>query len=158
MEFQKCPFCCMWLFKKNVIKYLYFWLCHFPLDNLKSRSWSFECLSCICPGFEVLQKLLVSHIHLPQIYGALAALLIGKSDFQVPAGQVVLTLPNYLMWQNVFYWTVYLFVMVKWPTPLSVLWMAGWYWCDASEFDWQLQWIWGLSTMCRCSLCPFRVD
>ncbi|XP_051772048.1 WD repeat- and FYVE domain-containing protein 4 isoform X3 [Ctenopharyngodon idella] len=57
-------------------------------DNLKSRSWSFECLSCICPGFEVLQKLLVSHIHLPQIYGALAALLIGKSDFQVPAGQV----------------------------------------------------------------------
>jgi len=39
-----------------------------------------------------------------------------------------------------------------------VLWMAGWYWCDASEFDWQLQWIWALSTMWRCSLCPFRVD
>uniref|UniRef100_A0A673JM56 WD repeat- and FYVE domain-containing protein 4-like n=1 Tax=Sinocyclocheilus rhinocerous TaxID=307959 RepID=A0A673JM56_9TELE len=58
----------------------------FILDNLKSRSWSFECLSCICPGFEVLQKLLVSHIHLPQIYGAIAALLIGKSDFQVPDG------------------------------------------------------------------------
>ncbi|XP_042625050.1 WD repeat- and FYVE domain-containing protein 4-like isoform X1 [Cyprinus carpio] len=57
-------------------------------DNLKSRSLSFECLSCICPGFEVLQKLLVSHIPLPQVYGAIAALLIGKSDFQVPAGQV----------------------------------------------------------------------
>lgn len=57
-------------------------------DNLKCRSWSFECLSCICPGFEVLQKLLVNHIHLPQIYGALAALLIGKPNFQVPAGQV----------------------------------------------------------------------
>uniref|UniRef100_A0A671QJ83 Alfy-like armadillo-like repeat domain-containing protein n=1 Tax=Sinocyclocheilus anshuiensis TaxID=1608454 RepID=A0A671QJ83_9TELE len=58
----------------------------FILDHLKSRSWSFECLSCICPGFEVLQKLLVNHIHLPQVYGAIAALLIGKSDFQVPAG------------------------------------------------------------------------
>ncbi|XP_052429042.1 WD repeat- and FYVE domain-containing protein 4 isoform X1 [Carassius gibelio] len=57
-------------------------------DNLKSRSWSFECLSCICPGFEVLQKLLVNHIHLPQVYGAIAALLIGQSDFKVPAGQV----------------------------------------------------------------------
>ncbi|XP_051946182.1 WD repeat- and FYVE domain-containing protein 4-like isoform X2 [Xyrauchen texanus] len=57
-------------------------------DNLKSRAWSFECLSCICPGFEVLQKLLVSYVHLPYIYGPLAALLLGKSDFQVPAGQV----------------------------------------------------------------------
>ncbi|RXN17560.1 WD repeat- and FYVE domain-containing 4-like protein [Labeo rohita] len=57
-------------------------------DHLKSRSWSFECLSCICPGFDVLQKLLVNHIHLPQVYGAIAALLIGKSDFQVSAGQV----------------------------------------------------------------------
>ncbi|XP_051506796.1 WD repeat- and FYVE domain-containing protein 4-like isoform X2 [Myxocyprinus asiaticus] len=57
-------------------------------DNLKSRAWSFECLSCICPGFEVLQKLLVSHVHLPYIYGPLAALLLGKSDFQIPAGQV----------------------------------------------------------------------
>uniref|UniRef100_A0A671PYY1 WD repeat- and FYVE domain-containing protein 4-like n=1 Tax=Sinocyclocheilus anshuiensis TaxID=1608454 RepID=A0A671PYY1_9TELE len=70
-------------------------------DNLKSRSWSFECLSCICPGFEVLQKLLVSHIHLPQVYGAISALLIGKSDFQVPAGQVEVTLPNCLICQNV---------------------------------------------------------
>lgn len=63
----------------------------FILDNLKSRSWSFECLSCICPGFDVLQKILVNHIHLPQVYGAIAALLIGKSDFQVPAGQVEVT-------------------------------------------------------------------
>uniref|UniRef100_A0A9J8BGX1 WDFY family member 4 n=1 Tax=Cyprinus carpio carpio TaxID=630221 RepID=A0A9J8BGX1_CYPCA len=67
-------------------------------DNLKSRSLSFECLSCICPGFEVLQKLLVSHIPLPQVYGAIAALLIGKSDFQVPAGQVEVTLPNCLIY------------------------------------------------------------
>ncbi|XP_051503739.1 WD repeat- and FYVE domain-containing protein 4-like isoform X2 [Myxocyprinus asiaticus] len=57
-------------------------------DNLKSCACSFECLRCICPGFEVLQKLLVSHVHLPHIYGALAALLLGSLDFQVPAGQV----------------------------------------------------------------------
>ncbi len=63
----------------------------FIVDNLKSRTWSFECLSCICPGFDVLQKSLVNHIHLPQVYGAIAALLIGKSDFQVPAGQVDVT-------------------------------------------------------------------
>lgn len=56
-------------------------------DNLRSHSWSYECLSCICPGFDVLQKLLITHIHLPQIYGSLAALLLGKSDFQVSVEQ-----------------------------------------------------------------------
>ncbi|TRY83639.1 hypothetical protein DNTS_003868 [Danionella cerebrum] len=57
-------------------------------DHLKCRSLSFECLSCACPGFEVLQKLLISHMHLPEIYEALAAMLIGKSDFQVSDVQV----------------------------------------------------------------------
>ncbi|XP_056616257.1 WD repeat- and FYVE domain-containing protein 4 isoform X2 [Triplophysa dalaica] len=56
-------------------------------DNLRSHSWSYECLSCICPGFDVLQKLLITHIHLPQIYGSLAAMLLGKSDFQVSIEQ-----------------------------------------------------------------------
>lgn len=63
------------------------------IDNLRSHSWSYECLSCICPGFDVLQKLLITHIHLPQIYGSLAALLLGKSDFQVSIEQVSAVFP-----------------------------------------------------------------
>nr|XP_055025553.1 WD repeat- and FYVE domain-containing protein 4 isoform X2 [Misgurnus anguillicaudatus] len=57
-------------------------------DNLKYHSWSYECLSCICPGFDILQTLLVNHIHLPQIYGSLAAVLLRKSDFQVSVEEV----------------------------------------------------------------------
>ncbi|XP_035387227.1 WD repeat- and FYVE domain-containing protein 4 isoform X2 [Electrophorus electricus] len=50
------------------------------IGNLKTRFWSHECLSCTCPGFTVLPKLLLSHISLPQVYGAIAALLLGKAD------------------------------------------------------------------------------
>ncbi|KAF7710465.1 WD repeat- and FYVE domain-containing protein 4 isoform X3 [Silurus meridionalis] len=58
------------------------------IDKLKMCSWSYECLSGMFPGFTVLSRLLLSHISLPQIYGAFAALLFGKSDFHVPDGQV----------------------------------------------------------------------
>ncbi|XP_060781914.1 WD repeat- and FYVE domain-containing protein 4 isoform X2 [Neoarius graeffei] len=56
--------------------------------NLRMRSWSYGCLSGMVPGFTVLPRLLLNHISLPQIYGAFAALLFGKSDFHVPDGQV----------------------------------------------------------------------
>ncbi|KAM7408785.1 hypothetical protein PAMA_002489 [Pampus argenteus] len=48
------------------------------MDNLRAHSWSYECPSTTCPGFTVLQGLLVRHPHLPQVYEALAALLLGK--------------------------------------------------------------------------------
>ncbi|KAF7651115.1 hypothetical protein LDENG_00115980, partial [Lucifuga dentata] len=47
------------------------------IDNLRVHSWSYECRSTSCPGFDVLQGLLVKLPHLPQVYGALAALLLG---------------------------------------------------------------------------------
>uniref|UniRef100_W5KZH6 Alfy-like armadillo-like repeat domain-containing protein n=1 Tax=Astyanax mexicanus TaxID=7994 RepID=W5KZH6_ASTMX len=50
------------------------------IGHLGLHSWSFECLSCTCPGFTVLPRLLLSHISSPQIYGAFAALLMGKID------------------------------------------------------------------------------
>ncbi|MCI4376424.1 hypothetical protein PGIGA_G00188250 [Pangasianodon gigas] len=58
------------------------------IDNFRMRSWSYGCLSGTVPGFTVLPRLLLNHISLPQIYGAFAALLFGKSDFHVPDGQV----------------------------------------------------------------------
>ncbi|XP_072534107.1 WD repeat- and FYVE domain-containing protein 4 isoform X2 [Salminus brasiliensis] len=58
------------------------------IGHLGSCSWSFECLSCTCPGFTLLPRLLLSHISLPQIYGVFAALLRGKADFHIPDGQV----------------------------------------------------------------------
>ncbi|KAL7877774.1 hypothetical protein SRHO_G00044170 [Serrasalmus rhombeus] len=58
------------------------------IGNLGSRSWSYECLSCTCPGFTLLNRLLLGHISLPQIYGAFAALLMGKADLHIPDGQV----------------------------------------------------------------------
>ncbi|KAM9847921.1 WD repeat- and FYVE domain-containing protein 4 [Aulostomus maculatus] len=48
------------------------------MDNLRAHSWSYECSSATSPGFEVLQGLLVRHSHLPHVYEALAALLLGK--------------------------------------------------------------------------------
>uniref|UniRef100_A0AAQ5X7X2 WDFY family member 4 n=1 Tax=Amphiprion ocellaris TaxID=80972 RepID=A0AAQ5X7X2_AMPOC len=50
------------------------------MDNLRAHSWSYECLSTTCPGFDVLQGLLIKHSHLPQVYEALAALLLGKRN------------------------------------------------------------------------------
>ncbi|XP_077351149.1 WD repeat- and FYVE domain-containing protein 4 isoform X2 [Festucalex cinctus] len=48
------------------------------IDNLRAHSWSYECSSAACPGFDVLQGLLVRHFQLPQVYEALAALLLGR--------------------------------------------------------------------------------
>ncbi|XP_041803075.1 WD repeat- and FYVE domain-containing protein 4 isoform X2 [Chelmon rostratus] len=48
------------------------------MDNLRGHSWSYECSSATCPGFDVLQGLLIRHYRLPQVYEALAALLLGK--------------------------------------------------------------------------------
>ncbi|KAJ3610112.1 hypothetical protein NHX12_022206, partial [Muraenolepis orangiensis] len=48
------------------------------MDNLRAHSWSYECLSATCPGFQVLRWLLVGQSHLPQVYGALASLLLGQ--------------------------------------------------------------------------------
>nr|XP_046257722.1 WD repeat- and FYVE domain-containing protein 4 isoform X2 [Scatophagus argus] len=47
-------------------------------DNLRAHSWSYVCSSITCPGFDILRGLLVRHSHLPQVYGALASLLLGK--------------------------------------------------------------------------------
>ncbi|KAM4607468.1 WD repeat- and FYVE domain-containing protein 4 [Polymixia lowei] len=58
------------------------------MDNLRAHSWSYECPSIMCPGFDVLQELLVSQSHLPQVYGALAALLLGKMASHTAEGQV----------------------------------------------------------------------
>ncbi|XP_047459291.1 WD repeat- and FYVE domain-containing protein 4 isoform X2 [Mugil cephalus] len=49
------------------------------MDNLRAHSWSYECRSTTCPGFDVLRGLLIRHTHLPQVYEALAALLLGKT-------------------------------------------------------------------------------
>lgn len=48
------------------------------MENLRAHAWSYECPSTTCPGFAILQGLLVRHSHLPQVYEALAALLLGK--------------------------------------------------------------------------------
>ncbi|XP_051935449.1 WD repeat- and FYVE domain-containing protein 4 isoform X1 [Hippocampus zosterae] len=48
------------------------------IDNLRAHPWSYECSSATCPGFDVLQSLLVRHFQLPQVYHALAALLLGR--------------------------------------------------------------------------------
>nr|XP_057914861.1 WD repeat- and FYVE domain-containing protein 4 isoform X2 [Doryrhamphus excisus] len=48
------------------------------MDNLRHHSWSYECSSVSCRGFDVLQDLLLRHSQLPQVYEALAAVLLGK--------------------------------------------------------------------------------
>ncbi|KAM3606165.1 uncharacterized protein V6R79_011883 [Siganus canaliculatus] len=58
------------------------------MDNLRSQSWSYECSSTTCPGFDVLQGLLIRHSHLPQVYEALAALLLGKKTSHTTVGEV----------------------------------------------------------------------
>ncbi|XP_056147480.1 WD repeat- and FYVE domain-containing protein 4 [Lampris incognitus] len=58
------------------------------MDNLRAHSWSYECLSTTCPGFDILQVLLVGQCHLPQVYGALAALLLGKKAGHAAEPQV----------------------------------------------------------------------
>uniref|UniRef100_A0A3B5LV97 Alfy-like armadillo-like repeat domain-containing protein n=1 Tax=Xiphophorus couchianus TaxID=32473 RepID=A0A3B5LV97_9TELE len=58
------------------------------MDNLRVHSWSQECLSTTCPGFDVLQELLVRHTHVPQVYEALAALLLGRSTSHMTAREL----------------------------------------------------------------------
>uniref|UniRef100_A0AAQ4PJK2 WDFY family member 4 n=1 Tax=Gasterosteus aculeatus aculeatus TaxID=481459 RepID=A0AAQ4PJK2_GASAC len=48
------------------------------LDNLQANSRSFESLSTTCPGFDVLRGLLIRHTHLPQVFEAIASLLLEK--------------------------------------------------------------------------------
>ncbi|TSK22773.1 WD repeat- and FYVE domain-containing protein 4 [Bagarius yarrelli] len=57
------------------------------IDNLQKHSWSYEYLSSTFPGFTLLCRLLLNHISLPQIYGAFAALLFGRSNFYKPNEQ-----------------------------------------------------------------------
>ncbi|XP_054655209.1 WD repeat- and FYVE domain-containing protein 4 isoform X2 [Dunckerocampus dactyliophorus] len=52
------------------------------MDNLRGHSWSYECSSVACPGFDVLRGLLLRHCQLPQVYEALAALLLGRKISQ----------------------------------------------------------------------------
>ncbi|XP_071336839.1 WD repeat- and FYVE domain-containing protein 4 isoform X2 [Trachinotus anak] len=58
------------------------------MDNLRAHSWSYECLTTTCRGFDVLQELLIRHSHLPQVYEALAALLLGKKNSHTTEGMV----------------------------------------------------------------------
>ncbi|XP_072247156.1 WD repeat- and FYVE domain-containing protein 4 isoform X1 [Leuresthes tenuis] len=58
------------------------------MDNLRAHPWSHECLSATCPGFEVLRELLIRHSHLPQVYEALAALLLEKSTSHIAEEKV----------------------------------------------------------------------
>ncbi|XP_042357670.1 WD repeat- and FYVE domain-containing protein 4 isoform X2 [Plectropomus leopardus] len=60
------------------------------LDNLRAHSWSYECLSTTCPGFDVLQGLLIRHTHLPQVFEVVAALLLRKKATFTAEGKVTL--------------------------------------------------------------------
>ncbi|XP_047198145.1 WD repeat- and FYVE domain-containing protein 4 isoform X2 [Hippoglossus stenolepis] len=58
------------------------------MDNLRAHSWSYECPSTSCRGFYLLQGLLIRHSHLPQVYEALAALLLEKKTCHTVDGKV----------------------------------------------------------------------
>ncbi|KAK2824252.1 hypothetical protein Q5P01_021427 [Channa striata] len=58
------------------------------MDNLQAHSWSYECPTTTCPGFDVLQGLLVRHSHLPEVYEAVAALLVGTKTSHTTGGKV----------------------------------------------------------------------
>ncbi|XP_056292336.1 WD repeat- and FYVE domain-containing protein 4 isoform X5 [Pseudoliparis swirei] len=58
------------------------------LDNLRAHSCSFECLSSTCPGFDVLQVLLIRHTQRPQVFEALASLLLEKKTSHTAEGKV----------------------------------------------------------------------
>ncbi|XP_039994634.1 WD repeat- and FYVE domain-containing protein 4 isoform X3 [Xiphias gladius] len=58
------------------------------MDNLRAHSWSYECHTTTCRGFDVLQWLLIRQSHLPQVYEALAALLLAKKTRHTSEGEV----------------------------------------------------------------------
>ncbi|XP_024660429.2 WD repeat- and FYVE domain-containing protein 4 isoform X1 [Maylandia zebra] len=60
------------------------------MDNLQANSWSHECVSTTCSGFDVLRELLIKQSHLPHVYEALAALLQGKKTSHTAKGNVCL--------------------------------------------------------------------
>ncbi|KAG7462495.1 hypothetical protein MATL_G00185510 [Megalops atlanticus] len=72
------------------------------MDNLKTHSWSFECVSYTSPGFDVLRKLLISHAKVPQIYALLAALLLRRTGYESLAGEKELdeVLQGVIDWAN----------------------------------------------------------
>ncbi|KAM9727627.1 WD repeat- and FYVE domain-containing protein 4 isoform 2-T2 [Menidia menidia] len=53
------------------------------MDNLCADPWSHECSSATCPGFSVLRVLLIRHYHLPEVYEALAALMLGSETSHI---------------------------------------------------------------------------
>lgn len=57
-------------------------------DNLRAHSWSYECSTTTCPGFDVLQGLLIRYSYLPQVCEALAVLLLGKKASHTAEGEV----------------------------------------------------------------------
>ncbi|XP_068183056.1 WD repeat- and FYVE domain-containing protein 4 isoform X2 [Antennarius striatus] len=58
------------------------------MDNLRAHCWSYECISTTCPGFDVLHGMLKRHFYLPEVYEALAALLLGKKFIHTVEGKV----------------------------------------------------------------------
>lgn len=69
------------------------WFLALP-DNLRAHCWSYECSSTTCPGFDVLQGLLIQQSHLPEVYEALAALLLGKKTSHTGEEKVDNILPS----------------------------------------------------------------
>lgn len=61
---------------------------HLSPDNLRAHSWSHECPTITCPGFVVLQRLLIRLSHLPQVYEAMSALLVGMKANHTAEGKV----------------------------------------------------------------------
>ncbi|XP_061083702.1 WD repeat- and FYVE domain-containing protein 4 isoform X3 [Conger conger] len=57
------------------------------MDNLRPQACTQEAC-CPCPGFQVLQRLLVSHVATPEVYMLLAGLLLQKSSYGAVTGQV----------------------------------------------------------------------
>ncbi|XP_069395233.1 WD repeat- and FYVE domain-containing protein 4 isoform X2 [Paralichthys olivaceus] len=58
------------------------------MDKLQAHSWSYENPSTSCRGFYLLRGLLIRHSHLPQVYEALAALLLEKTTRHTVDGKV----------------------------------------------------------------------
>ncbi|KAJ8248534.1 hypothetical protein GJAV_G00243040 [Gymnothorax javanicus] len=62
------------------------------MDNLRARRRSHDRPCSSCPGFEVLQRLLVSHVAMPEVYMLLAGLLLQRSCYNTATAQTDLDL------------------------------------------------------------------
>ncbi|XP_068597101.1 WD repeat- and FYVE domain-containing protein 4 [Brachionichthys hirsutus] len=58
------------------------------MDNLRAHSWSYECISTTCPGFDILHRMLSRYSYMPEVYEALAALLLGRKVVHTVEGKV----------------------------------------------------------------------